>query len=167
MRADRHRPHRQRARRLTPFRMLPPRWCYPCNAAARRKQQVINKRLSKDIVLDLGEDDKSVGVEILDASMHLNWLTPPFVCDRKRAADPVRFALGVEVDASAALMREIRSVLAKSASIEEINTTFVAEPLYFPRVPADLFAQGTLIAQAETLSTAAMDAIIRPILDLL
>lgn len=37
-----------------------------------RKQQVINKRISEDIVLDLGEDDKIVGIEILDASKHLN-----------------------------------------------------------------------------------------------
>jgi uncharacterized protein YuzE len=37
-----------------------------------RKQQVINKRLSEDIVLDVGEDDKIVGIEIIDASKHLN-----------------------------------------------------------------------------------------------
>jgi uncharacterized protein YuzE len=37
-----------------------------------RKQQVINKRLSEDIVLDRGEGDKIVGIEILDASKHLN-----------------------------------------------------------------------------------------------
>lgn len=37
-----------------------------------RKQQVINQRLSDDIVLDLGEDDRIVGIEILDASRHLN-----------------------------------------------------------------------------------------------
>ena len=37
-----------------------------------RKQQVINKRLSEDIVLDLGEDDKIVGIEILDASKCLS-----------------------------------------------------------------------------------------------
>ena len=37
-----------------------------------RKQQIINKRLSEDIVLDLGEDNKIVGIEILDASKHLN-----------------------------------------------------------------------------------------------
>ncbi len=37
-----------------------------------RKQQVINQRLSEDIVLDLGEDDRIVGIEILDASKHLN-----------------------------------------------------------------------------------------------
>lgn len=37
-----------------------------------RKQQVMNKRVSEDIVLDLGEDDRIVGIEILDASKHLN-----------------------------------------------------------------------------------------------
>ena len=37
-----------------------------------RKQQVINKRLSEGIVLDLGEDNRIVGIEILDASKHLN-----------------------------------------------------------------------------------------------
>jgi len=37
-----------------------------------RKQQVINKRFSRDIVLDLREDNKTVGIEILDASKHLN-----------------------------------------------------------------------------------------------
>jgi uncharacterized protein YuzE len=36
------------------------------------KQQVINKRLSEDIVLDIGEDGGIVGIEILDASKHLN-----------------------------------------------------------------------------------------------
>jgi len=37
-----------------------------------QKQQVINKRVSEDIVLDLGENDRIVGIEILDASRHLN-----------------------------------------------------------------------------------------------
>ena len=37
-----------------------------------RKQSVLNKRLSEDIVLDIGENDKIVGIEILDASKHLN-----------------------------------------------------------------------------------------------
>jgi len=37
-----------------------------------RKQEVINRRLSDDIVLDVGEDDRIVGIEILDASRHLN-----------------------------------------------------------------------------------------------
>ncbi len=37
-----------------------------------RKQQVINRRVSGDVVLDIGERDKIVGIEILDASEHLN-----------------------------------------------------------------------------------------------
>ncbi|MBI4482720.1 MAG: DUF2283 domain-containing protein [Acidobacteria bacterium] len=37
-----------------------------------RRQPVINKRLSEDIVLDVGEDGRIVGIEILDASKHLN-----------------------------------------------------------------------------------------------
>ena len=37
-----------------------------------RKQEVINRRAAEDIVLDIGEDDRIVGIEILDASKHLN-----------------------------------------------------------------------------------------------
>ena len=37
-----------------------------------RKQEVINKLVSEDIVLDIGEDDRIVGIEILDASKRLN-----------------------------------------------------------------------------------------------
>jgi len=37
-----------------------------------RKQQVINKQFSEDIILDIGEDNKIVGIEILDASRHVN-----------------------------------------------------------------------------------------------
>ena len=37
-----------------------------------RKQEVVNKRISDDIVLDLGENDKIVGIEILDASRHID-----------------------------------------------------------------------------------------------
>lgn len=37
-----------------------------------QKQQVINRRISEDIVLDVGEDDRIVGIEIIDASKHLN-----------------------------------------------------------------------------------------------
>ncbi|PIV56394.1 hypothetical protein COY52_08055 [Candidatus Desantisbacteria bacterium CG_4_10_14_0_8_um_filter_48_22] len=37
-----------------------------------RKQQVVNKRISDDIVLDIGDDNRIVGIEILDASKHLN-----------------------------------------------------------------------------------------------
>ena len=31
-------------------------------------QEVVNKRVDEDIVLDLGADDRIVGIEILDAS---------------------------------------------------------------------------------------------------
>lgn len=37
-----------------------------------RKQDVINKRISEDIVLDVGENDKIIGIEILDASRHIS-----------------------------------------------------------------------------------------------
>jgi len=37
-----------------------------------RKQEVINRRVSDDIVLDVGENDKVIGIEILDASKHVN-----------------------------------------------------------------------------------------------
>ena len=37
-----------------------------------RKQDVINKRVSEDIVLDVGEDDMIIGIEILDASRHVS-----------------------------------------------------------------------------------------------
>ena len=35
------------------------------------RQEVINRRVSDDIVLDIGEGDKIVGIEILDASKHV------------------------------------------------------------------------------------------------
>jgi uncharacterized protein YuzE len=37
-----------------------------------RQQDVINQRVNNDIVLDIGAEDKIVGIEILDASFHLN-----------------------------------------------------------------------------------------------
>jgi uncharacterized protein YuzE len=37
-----------------------------------RKQEVINKRVSDDVVLDIGEGDKIIGIEILDASKHVS-----------------------------------------------------------------------------------------------
>lgn len=37
-----------------------------------QKQSVINRRVSDDIVLDIGEGEKIIGIEILDASHHLN-----------------------------------------------------------------------------------------------
>ena len=36
-----------------------------------RKQDVINKRVSEDIVIDVGEHEKIIGIEILDASRHV------------------------------------------------------------------------------------------------
>ena len=35
-------------------------------------QEVVNRRLDKDIVLDIGKGEKIVGIEILDASKHVN-----------------------------------------------------------------------------------------------
>ncbi len=40
-----------------------------------RQQPVVNRRLSEDIVLDVGEDDRIVGIEIVDASKNLNLAT--------------------------------------------------------------------------------------------
>ena len=37
-----------------------------------RKQQVINKRVSENVVLDIGKGDRIVGIEILDASKHVS-----------------------------------------------------------------------------------------------
>ena len=37
-----------------------------------RKQDVINRQDSEDIVLDIGENNKIIGIEILDASKHLS-----------------------------------------------------------------------------------------------
>lgn len=37
-----------------------------------RKQQVINKQVSEDVVLDLGAGDSIVGIEIMDASKRLD-----------------------------------------------------------------------------------------------
>ena len=36
------------------------------------QQDVINKRVAEDIVLDIGENDKIIGIEIMDASKHVN-----------------------------------------------------------------------------------------------
>ena len=37
-----------------------------------KKQEIINRRVSEDIVLDIGEDNKIVGIEILDASKNVS-----------------------------------------------------------------------------------------------
>ena len=36
-----------------------------------REQDVINRRVSDDVVLDIGEADKIIGIEIIDASKHI------------------------------------------------------------------------------------------------
>lgn len=36
------------------------------------KQEVINKRIDDNIVLDIGKDDKLIGIEILNASQQIN-----------------------------------------------------------------------------------------------
>ncbi len=36
-----------------------------------RKQDVINRRVSDVVVLDIGEGDRIIGIEILDASRHV------------------------------------------------------------------------------------------------
>jgi uncharacterized protein YuzE len=35
-------------------------------------QKVMNQQLSDDVVLDVGENDRIIGIETLDASRHLN-----------------------------------------------------------------------------------------------
>ena len=37
-----------------------------------KKQEVVNKRISEDIVLDIGKDERLIGIEILDASKRVN-----------------------------------------------------------------------------------------------
>ncbi len=36
------------------------------------KQEVVNKRVSEGIVLDIGEGDRIIGIEILEASTHVS-----------------------------------------------------------------------------------------------
>jgi uncharacterized protein YuzE len=36
------------------------------------RQPVMNRRVTQDIVLDLGEEGRIVGIEILEASKHVN-----------------------------------------------------------------------------------------------
>ena len=38
-------------------------------------QEIINRRVSEDIVLDIGENERIVGIEILDASKRINLKT--------------------------------------------------------------------------------------------
>jgi uncharacterized protein YuzE len=36
------------------------------------RQDVTNRRISEDIVLDIGNDEKLIGIEIVDASRHVH-----------------------------------------------------------------------------------------------
>lgn len=40
-----------------------------------KKQDVVNKRVAEDIVLDIGIGDKIVGIEILEASKHIDLMS--------------------------------------------------------------------------------------------
>jgi uncharacterized protein YuzE len=37
-----------------------------------RTQDVVNKRVSEDVVLDIGERNRIIGIEIIDASRHVS-----------------------------------------------------------------------------------------------
>ncbi|MCC6124209.1 MAG: DUF2283 domain-containing protein [Pirellulales bacterium] len=37
-----------------------------------RRQEVVNKQVAEDVVLDVGLDNKIIGIEILSASEHLD-----------------------------------------------------------------------------------------------
>ena len=39
---------------------------------APEQQQVTNQRVTENIVLDVGADDKIIGIEIMEASRHVN-----------------------------------------------------------------------------------------------
>ena len=53
-----------------------------------RPQEVVNQRLSDDLVLDIGEGDKIVGIEFLDASRRLD-LGNLLPIERGAPAEPV------------------------------------------------------------------------------
>jgi len=53
-----------------------------------RKQDVINRRISEDVVLDIGECDRIIGIEIMDASRHVS-------LDR---LFPVKYAISNKID---------------------------------------------------------------------
>lgn len=36
-----------------------------------KKQNIVNKRVSEDVVLDIGEDERIIGIEILAASVNV------------------------------------------------------------------------------------------------
>ena len=57
-----------------------------------RKQEVINKQVSEDVVVDIGAEDRIVGIEILDASkfvagVHPEGLPAPVTIELARCID--------------------------------------------------------------------------------
>lgn len=55
---------------------------------SEEKQEVVNKRVSEDVVLDIGKKGKIVGIEFLNASnhIHLENLLPVKYSLRKKAS---------------------------------------------------------------------------------
>jgi uncharacterized protein YuzE len=37
-----------------------------------KKQEVVNRRVAENVVLDMGEEDRIIGIEIMDASRHIS-----------------------------------------------------------------------------------------------
>ncbi len=37
-----------------------------------RRQETINRRITEDVVLDVGAGDRIIGIEIMNASVHVN-----------------------------------------------------------------------------------------------
>lgn len=44
----------------------------PCIRLNDKKQGIINKRISEDIVLDIGKNEKFIGIEVFSASRNTN-----------------------------------------------------------------------------------------------
>lgn len=56
-----------------------------------RTQDVENRRVADDIVLDIGRDEKLVGIEIMDASLHVR-MDGLFPLTYKTSRTPVQMA---------------------------------------------------------------------------
>ena len=75
------------------------------------RQDVINRRISEHLVLDIGEDDRIVGIEIIDASRHVALekllfplpdpkLFDPKLCSRLRRREMLRICWSSETENS-------------------------------------------------------------------
>lgn len=58
-----------------------------------RTQEVGNHRVSEDIVLDMGKDEKLAGIEIMNASLHVR-MDGLFSLTYKTSLPPVQLACG-------------------------------------------------------------------------